>query len=405
MTNDQSHSEVIEPHTQAGAPDGKEKRFPFVAVFLLLAAAGGLGVVIYSGINNRLAAQSVLRAETQKAAIPAVAVVHPTLGSPSQEITLPGSIQAYTDTPIFARTNGYLKAWHAELGAHVKQGQLLAEIEAPEVDKQLDQARADLQIAQANLDLAKSTAERWQSLLKLNSVSSQETAEKVSDLSVKKATFDSMAANVARLQDIKAYQKIYAPFDGVVIARNTDIGALIDAGANSPGRELFHLAAIQKLRVFVNVPQVFSRASRPGGMATLTFDELPGQKFHGRLVRTANAIDPSSRTLLTEIEVDNPDGKLLPGAYVTVHLPLPEQVHSVMLPSNTLLFRAEGPRAGVVHDGRVELVPIAIGRDFGLQVEIVSGIKTTDLVISDPPDSLVDGQQVRILETAEATKK
>jgi RND family efflux transporter MFP subunit len=309
---------------------------------------------------------------------------------------LPGNIQAFTDTPIYARTNGYLRHWYFDIGAHVKQGDLLADIETPEIDKQLEQARAQLETAQANLDLAKTTAARWQFLLKSDSVSKQETDEKTSDLSAKKADVDSSASNVRRLQDLQSFQKVFAPFDGVITARNTDIGALIDAGANAPGRELFHLAAIGKLRAYVAVPEVYSQAARPGAQAALTLDEFPGQTFHGILVRNSSSIDTSSRTLLTEVDVDNPTGKLLPGAYAFVHLKLPQQIRSVTVPANTLLFRSEGLQVGVVRNNQALLVPVTIGRDYGSTVEIVSGLQSTDPVIVDPSDSLISGTPVEM---------
>jgi RND family efflux transporter MFP subunit len=368
----------------------------FIAI-LIFAVLVGWGV--YSGITARAAAETTLTTDTQQAALLSVQVVNPKPGAPTQEIQLPGNTQAFTDTPIYARTSGYLVHWFFDIGAHVKKGQLLADIETPEIDKQLQQAKADLATAQANLDLAKSTAERWQFLLKTDSVSKQETDEKVSDLSAKKAVLDSNASNVRRIEDLQSFQKVYAPFDGIITARNTDIGALIDAGANAPGKELFHMAAISRLRVYVPVPEIYSRASRTGAMAGLTLDEFPGRTFHGKLVRTSNSIDPSARTLLTEVDVDNPSGELLPGAYVFVHLKLPEGIKSVVIPANTLLFRAEGLRVGVVRDGVAQLIPVTIGRDYGNSVEIVAGLTPSDPVILNPPDSLISGTHVKTEST------
>jgi RND family efflux transporter MFP subunit len=290
-----------------------------------------------------------------------------------------------------------VKGWYFDIGAHVKQGQLLAEIETPEVDQQLQQARADLETAQANLRQAQITADRWQALLETDSVSKQETDVAVSALSAMKATVNSNVANVRRLEQLQGFEKIYAPFDGVVTARNVDIGVLVNAGSNTSGaRELFHMTAIHRLRVFVAVPEVYSRAARPGSTATLTLDEFPGQSFKGTLVRNANAIDLASRTLLVEVDVDNPTGELLPGAYVFVHLKLPKQIASVTVPANTLLFRAEGLQIAVVRDGRAQLVPVTIGRDYGTTVEIVAGVNPTDQVIVAPSDSLTSGTPVRI---------
>jgi RND family efflux transporter MFP subunit len=322
--------------------------------------------------------------------------VHPTAGAPLQELILPGNTQAFSDTPIYARTNGYLKRWYFDIGTHVKRGDLLAEIETPEIDKQLQQARADIETAQASYHLAETTAARWQFLLKSDSVSKQETDEKVADLSAKKAIVDSNSSNVKRLEDLQSFQKVYAPFDGVLTARNTDVGALINAGANVTGKELFHLAAIDTLRVFVAIPEVYSRAAAPGATAILTADEFPNRQFRGTLVRTSNSIDPASHTLLTEVDVRNQAGELLPGAYVSVHLKLPQTVRSFTIPSNTLLFRAEGLRVALVRGGRAELAPVKIGRDYGSSVEIVSGLRPDDAVILDPADSLVSGAPVRV---------
>ena len=364
-------------------------------VSVLVAAAGTLVFVVYGGITTRVAAESSLARSTEEAAIPIVNVIHPKDGAPLEELVLPGNTQAFSDTPIFARTSGYLKRWFFDIGAHVKRGDLLAEIETPEIDKQLQQASAELATAQANHHLAETTAARWQFLLQSDSVSRQETDEKVADLSARKATVDSNAFNVHRLEDLQSFQKIYAPFDGVLTARNTDVGALIDAGANSAGKELFHLAAIDTLRVFVAIPEVYSRAARPGAIASLTLDEFPGRSFQGTLARTSNSIDQASHTLLTEVDVRNPDGRLLPGAYVSVHFKLPQTVRSVVVPSNTLLFRSEGLRVALVRDGRVQLTPVKLGRDYGSTVEVMSGLQASDAVVLDPADSLVSGAPVR----------
>ena len=371
------------------------KGFSRPGTVLLLAAIGlvALVLLLYSGVHSRVAAESRLKQRTAEAAIPTVAVVFPKEGAPSQEITLPGITQAFIDAPIYARTNGYLKHWYFDIGAHVQKGKLLAEIETPEIDQQLQQARADLDTAQANLNLAKITAARWQDLVSTGSVSQQETDQAVSNLSAVKATAESAAANVRRLEQLQSFEKIYAPFDGIVTARNTDIGALIDAGAAQP-KELFHMAAIRTLRVYVAVPEVYARAARSGAPAMLTLDEFPGQTFRGTLVRNANAIDLASRTLLVEVDIDNPAGQLLPGAYVFVHLKLPDETGSVTIPSNALIFRKEGLQVGLVRDGKAKLVPVKINRDYGNTVEVVSGLQPSDTVIIDPSDSLVDGTRV-----------
>jgi RND family efflux transporter MFP subunit len=362
---------------------------------LVLAAAGALGLGIRKGILVRTAASEELTRVTDEAATPVVKVVHPTPAAPLQEIVLPGNTEAFTDSPIYARTSGYLTRWYFDIGARVKKADLLAEIETPEIDQQLQQAQAQLETAQANYDLAKTTADRWQWLLKTNSVSKQETDQAVANMAAQKAVVDSNAANVRRLQQLQSFEKVYAPFDGVITARSTDIGSLIDAGSSAQSKELFHLAAISTLRVFVPVPEVYSNAAQPDAVATLTLDEYPGRVFHGKLVRNSSAIDPASRTLLVEVDVDNPEGLLLPGAYVSVHLKLPATIRSVTVPANTLLFRREGLRVGVVRTGRADLVPVAIGRDYGATVEIVSGLRPSDAIILDPSDSLESGAPVR----------
>jgi len=395
--------ETIELQTIQPSPDGlrsgpgARRR---TAILVAAAALALLAFVIYSGIHSRAVAEARLEQRTEQAAIPTVDVVFPHEGAPTQEIVLPGNTQAFSDSPIYARTSGYLKRWYFDIGAHVQKGQLLAEIETPEVDQQLLQARADLDTAQANLNIAKITATRWQDLVSDGSVSQQETDQAVSNLSAVKAAAESSAANVRRLEQLQSFEKIYAPFDGIVTARNTDIGALIDAGANTQPRELFHMAAIRKLRLYVSVPEVYSRAARSGAPATLTLDEFPGQAFHGTLVRNSNSIDIASRTLLVEVDVDNPTGQLLPGAYVFVHLKLPDETRSVTIPSNTLIFRKEGLQIGLVRNGKAELVPIKTGRDYGNSVEIVSGLQPTDAVIVDPSDSLVTGMPVRLVSKA-----
>lgn len=392
--------ETIELQTVQPSPDGFRSRPGARRRTTILFAGAALAVVallIYSGIHSRAVAEARLEQRTEQAAIPTVDVISPREGAPTQEIVLPGNTQAFSDSPIYARTSGYLKRWYFDIGAHVQKGQLLAEIETPEVDQQLLQARADLDTAQANLNIAKITASRWQDLVSTGSVSQQETDQAVSNLSAVKAAAESSSANVRRLEQLQSFEKVYAPFDGIVTARNTDIGALIDAGASTQPRELFHMAAIRKLRLYVSVPEVYSRAARSGAPATLTLDEFPGQVFHGTLVRNSNSIDIASRTLLVEVDVDNPTGQLLPGAYVFVHLKLPDQTRSVTLPSNTLIFRKEGLQVGLVRNGKAELVAVKIGRDYGNTVEIVSGLQPTDAVIVDPSDSLVAGMPVRLI--------
>ncbi len=393
-------NEKKEPETQFEDRTRDESHRQSIGRTLYL-ALGAVAVIflilIAFGIISRNKAEADLKQATTAAALSSVNVVYPKPDAPTDEIVLPGNTQAFTDAPIYARTSGYVKNWHVDIGTRVKKAQLLAVIETPEVDQQLQQGRADLQTANANLRQAEITAERWQALLKTDSVSQQETDQATSNFHAMKATVDSNASNVRRLEELQGFQKIYAPFDGVITARNTDIGALINAGASpTPGQALFHLAAIGTLRVYVAVPQVYSQAIRPGASASLTLDEFPGKTFTGTLARNSNSIDPASRTLLVEVDVDNRGGQLLPGAYVRVHLKLPQSVSSVTIPANTLLFRSEGLRVGVVRNGRAELVPITIGRDYGNTVEVVSGLQPTDAVIVNPSDSIVSGTTVRV---------
>jgi RND family efflux transporter MFP subunit len=353
-------------------------------------------LVIVFGILARSKSEHSLEKETAVAAIPSVNVIYPAASTLSSEIALPGNTQAYTDTPIYSRTSGYLKNWYFDIGAHVRKGQLMAQIETPEVDQQLQVAQADLKSTQANLDLANVTSNRYQNLLKTNSVSKQETDVAMSDASAKEAAVDAAMATVRRLEQLQSFEKVYAPFDGIVTVRNVDIGALIQAGENTSPKELFHLAAIGKIRVFVSVPEAYSSAVKNGGKATLTLDEYPGRSFEGTITRNSSAIDQSTRTLNVEVDIDNPKGELLPGAYVFVHFKVPEHAATVMIPSNTLLFRAEGLRVGVVRDGKAQLVPVRIGKDAGANVEISSGLTKDDAVILNPSDSLASGQEVQI---------
>ena len=367
---------------------------------VLCVAFGAVAYAVVTGIAARVNAANALERATMDMAIPTVSTIHPQSNGEAEEVVLPGNAQAYVATPIYARTNGYLKRWHFDIGARVKAGQLLAEIETPEIDRQLDQARADMATAQANYDLAKTTADRYQALLKSDSVSKQDAEDRVGDLQAKKAMVDSARFNVRRLEETQAFQKVYAPFDGVITARNIDTGALINAGANAPGKELFDIAATNKLRVYVNVPQQYSREVRPGSVAQLTLAEFPDRKFNGTVVRNAEAIDPTSRTLLTEVDVENPTGALLPGAYLSVHLKLPGKVRAVTVPVNTLIFRSEGMEVAVVRGGKAVLSPVTIGRDYGNRVEVVAGVGPEDEVIENPSDSLVSGSEVRVAKAA-----
>jgi RND family efflux transporter MFP subunit len=364
-------------------------------LLLLLIVCLLLACVIAGGIWQRTRASVALARATERAAIASVDVVHPHYDGAGGELVLPGNAQAYLDTPVYARTSGYLRSWHFDIGARVRKGQLLAEIESPEIDKQLLQARANLATAQANLSLATITSNRDDRLLKTNAISTQERDNASAVAAADKAIVDSNRAEVARLEQLQSFERIGAPFDGVITARNTDVGALINAGSAS-SKELFHIGSTNLLRVYVAVPEAWSRIAHPGLQATLTLAEFPNQPFPCTLVRNAGSIDAAARTLLAEFDVENPSGQLLPGAYVQVHLKLPSGASPLMIPSNTLLFRSEGIRVGVVKDGRTQLVPIQIGRDYGSAVEVLSGLQPQDQVILDPSDSLIDGAPVRI---------
>lgn len=393
-----SHSS---PAAGTGAPEqaAGSRRIVGVLCAVLLAAA------IAWGIYLRSASEATVVQATQDASILSVNVVHPVSGSKADDLALPGSAQAFTDTPIYSRTNGYLKKWYFDIGAHVHKGDLLAEIETPEVDQQLEQSRAELERMQANSDLAGVTSNRWQALLAKHAVSQQEADQARSNFIAAQAAVDASKANVRRLEQLQSYERIIAPFDGVITARNTDIGDLIDAGSGSTNpRELFHLAAIGKLRIYVAVPDVDSDAIHDGDSALLTQDSNPQEKITGTIVRNANAIDHSTRTLNVEVDVDNAKGVLRPGAYVFVHFHLPTMGNRVTVPSNALLFRAEGLRVGVVRGDRVQLMPVTIGHDFGNAVEITSGLTSAEEVILDPPDSLVSGMQVHARITSSGGK-
>jgi RND family efflux transporter MFP subunit len=384
------------PAVEPGPPPGSGRVRWMIALAVCLLIAG----VIYSGIHSRVQAEASLERTTRASEKASVSVIYPKGGSGTSEILLPGNTQAFTDTPIYARTNGYLKKWYFDIGAHVRQGQLLALIETPELDQQLQQAEAELKTAQANANLAQITAARWQHLLKTNSVSKQETDQAVSDWAAKNAIVAQNEANVRRLQQLQSYERIEAPFDGVITARNIDIGDLIQAGDPSTSKELFHLSSINRLRVYVAVPEVYSESVHDGEKVPITLDSIPGETFTGTLVRNSNAIDLASRTLNIEVDVDNPKGRLKPGAYAFVHLPVSGATGAVTVPSNTLLFRSEGLRVGVVKDGVVRLVPITIGHDYGSTVEVVSGLSAKDAVILDPSDSLENGAEVEIQSPA-----
>jgi len=367
---------------------------------IVLAAILVLGVValiVMSGIAPRLKAAAELRNETQEAAVPVVAVIPPKRGTPTQEIVLPATIRAFTDAPIYARTNGYLKRWYADIGVHVSAGQLLAEIETPEVDRQVEQAKADLANAQANYKLAETTLSRYQDLLKSDSVTKQEVDNFAGNFEARKAAVQSSQSNLDRLQQLQSFEKVYAPFDGVVTARNTDIGALIDSGGSNPAKELFHVASTERVRIYVDVPQNYSRLAKPGLTADLSLAEYPGRRFKATFVDTSHAIAEASRTLRVEFDATNKTGELLPGAYAEVHLQLPASTTTYVVPVTALLFRSEGLRIAIIkEDNHAVLLPVTLGRDFGGEVEVVSGLAGDERVVISPPDSIVTGETVRI---------
>lgn len=365
-----------------------------------------VALVVVWGISSRRKANAELSQETQDLAIPTVSVIHPKTGAPQQEIVIPGDMQPFTDAPIFARTNGYLKKWYADIGANVKAGQLLAEIDSPEVDQQLQQARADLATAQANMNLAEVTAARYKDLMKTDSVSQQDVDNATGNYDARRTTVESAQANVKRLQDMQAFEKVYAPFDGVITARNTDIGQLIDSGSSGgTSRELFHIAAVNPLRVYINVPQFDSPEIRPGLRAELALTEFPGRRFQGTVVRSSGAIDNSTRTLLTEVDVENSAHLLKPGGYVEVHLKLPSPVNTFTLPVNATIFKSAGLQVAIVKNGKtISLIPVTPGRDFGTEIEIAAGLKGDEWVVLNPSDSLTEGTVVRVAEAPAASQ-
>src|SRR5882757_4768270 len=377
-----------------GAGKHSYKRWVVLGIALAVTAA-----LMGSGIWSRIRARAALSAETSQIATTAVSVVSPKQTTPAQEIILPGNVQPFITSPIYSRTNGYLQKWYVDIGARVKQGQLLAVIATPEVDQQLDQSLSNLNTAKANLALAEITKNRYEGLLQSHAVAQQDVDNAVGNYNANSAIVQAGEANVKQLQALQSFEKIYAPFEGVVTARNTDIGDLINSG-NSGGvkTDLFHIAQPGVLRVYINVPEEYSQGIKTGMTADLALAEFPGRKFQGKLIRTAEAINMTTRTLLIEVDVDNPTGTLLTGSYAEVHLKVPTQASTYLLPVNTLIFRSEGLQVGIVKDGNVTLTTVTPGHDFGSQIEIVAGLKADDQVIINPPDSIVTGQKVQIVQ-------
>jgi RND family efflux transporter MFP subunit len=396
----QSQTPINTP-TERPAPSVVKGPRPRKHTWLVVVAAilvfGGIAVY---GIFSRLAAGNTVRAETAQMAVPSVSVVSPQRTAPAQEIVLPGNVQPFISSPIYARTNGYVKNWYADIGAHVRKGQLLAVIDTPEVDQQLAQSRSNLATAQANLKLAEITKNRYQGLLATHAVAQQDVDNAVGTYDANTAIVEADQANVKQLETLQSFEKVYAPFDGIITARNTDIGTLINSGnTGNVKTDLFHISQPGKLRVYVNVPEQYSKAAIPGLTASLTLAEFPGRQFQGKLVRTSEAINFSTRTLTAEIDVDNPTGELLTGSYTEVHLKVSGQTSSYLVPVSTLVFRSQGLQVAVVRDGSAVLTPVTPGRDFGDQIEIVSGLKGDESVIVTPPDSTVSGQKVQVVQT------
>lgn len=367
---------------------------------LLIVAAVLLLLIIGAGITAaiRLHNSQVLAEETEKQSVPTVAVIHPVAEKPDEELVLPGTMQAYEESPIYARTNGYLLRWYKDIGSRIKKGDLLADIDTPEIDQELMQARATRQQILAQMDLAKINADRYTSLRKTDSVSQEEADQQSSGYEQAQANLAAADANVRRLEELESFKHVYAPFSGVLTKRTVDPGALINAGvAGAAGKQLFDTARVDPLRVYVSVPQTYSPSIRIGMDAVVTLPELPGQKFKGVVVRTAEAIDPTTRTLLTEVDVPNKDEQLLPGSFGEVHFKVGMNTHKVTIPVNAMLFRQEGAQVAVVgKDGKVELRPITIGRDYGTTLEILGGVGVEDRVVVNPADSLEQGQPVNV---------
>ena len=348
------------------------------------------------GVASRVHSRSELGKETTNEAVPVVIVQKPAASPPSEDLVLPGNVQAFVEAPLFARTSGYLRNWYTDIGEPVKKGQLIAEIDSPEIDQQLKQARADLATAKANADLARITDVRWKGLLANQAVSQQDADTRAGQAAASGAQATSAQANVARLEELESFKRILAPFDGIVTARNTDIGALIAAGQTS-GNALFRVADTQKLRIYIDVPEPYAPKTKPGVEVELLFNEHPGKQFPATLVRTARALDPTQRTLRVELQVDNSQGELFPGAYTEAHFKIPGRATSVRVPATALIFRAKGLQIATVgSDNKAHLRTIIQGRDFGTSVEVLSGVTAEDQVIINPPDSLTDGGAVKI---------
>src|ERR1700756_4576374 len=373
-------------------PVPPRKALMLVGVALLALLIAGAVTLIGHESHERALAK-----ETELETIPTVAVVHPAAEKPDEDLVLPGSLLAFEESPIYARTNGYLVKWYRDIGSRVKEGELLATIDTPEVDQELNQTRAARQQIVAQLELAKISADRWENLRKSDSVSAQEADQQTSGYKQAQANLAAADANVRRLEQLEGFKKVYAPFSGVITKRNVDPGALINAGAGAAGRELFDMARVHPLRVYASAPQAYAPFIRVGASTAVTLQEFPGQKFSAKVARTAESIDPNTRTLLTEVDVPNRDGRLLPGSFGGVHFAVGSNVNKVTVPVNAMLFRSEGPQLAVVGpDNKVQLRPISIGKDYGTTLEVVAGVSTQDQIVINPADSLEEGQRVNL---------
>jgi multidrug efflux system membrane fusion protein len=387
---------IQKPPEVPPAPASKALTMVGIALLILLIAGA---LTLWDHVTHERA----LAKETERETVPTVAVVYPQSEKPDEDLVLPGSLQAYEESPIYARTNGYLVRWYKDIGSRVEKGELLAKIDTPEVDQELNQTRAARLQILAQMDLAKISADRWENLRKTDSVSAQEADQYESGYKQSQANLASADANVRRLEQLEGFKDVYAPFSGVLTRRNVDPGALINAGAGvgtgAAGRELFDLARVDPLRVYTSVPQAYAPFIKVGAKTAVTLQEFPGEKFFGKVVRTAESIDLATRTLLTEVDVPNKDGRLLPGSFGQVHFAVGSGVNKVTIPVNAMLFRAEGPRVAVVGSGgKVQLRPINIGRDYGATLEILGGVSPTDKIVINPADSLEDGQQVNVAQ-------
>ena len=390
----------LDPNPEKGRPakgQPSQRRWLTPLILGVVALA-----VLFFGIRSRLTAEADLRSVTAQMAVPSVSVVQPKPAAPEQEIILPGNMQPLISSPVYARTDGYLKKWYFDIGAHVKAGQLLATIQSPEVDEQLSQARSTLATAQANLNLAGITKTRYEAMFQKHAVAQQDRDNAEGTYSANKAMVDADTANVRHYEALVSFENVYAPFDGVITARNTDIGDLINAGSSTAVKtDLFHIAQTGTVRVYVNVPEEYSRGIEPGATeADIVLAEFPGQKFPGKVGRTAESINGTTRTLLTEIDLPNPGNALLTGSYAEVHLHIPSANSTFLIPVSTLIFRSERLQVGVVRNGKVELADLTPGHDFGSEIEVVAGLKADDQVVMNPPDSLVSRQQVNIVKAS-----